>query len=176
MNRRGWRLSASLPFASGSLVSSHACAAISVEVLSSRPDLVTGGDALVKVSGATAAPTVTIDGKDAAVAFKPDAKGGFVGLLTGLKDGANMVAVKAGADQAGVKLVNHPINGTLFAGPQQTPFYCEIDDDAIKLKAAPGAKLDPHNNPDCAAVTTVNYFYRDKMGNWKAFDPAAARP
>jgi len=175
MNRRGWRLSASLAFAAGSLVSSQAFAAISVEVLSSRPDLVTGGDALVKVSGATAAPTVTIDGKDAAVAFKADAKGGFVGLLTGLKDGDNMVAVKAGADQAGVKLVNHPINGTLFAGPQQTPFYCELDDDAIKLKAAPGAKLDPHNNPDCAAVTTVNYYYRDKMGNWKAFD-AANRP
>jgi hypothetical protein len=175
MSTKGWRLSASLAVAAGSLVASQASAAISVDVLSSRPELVTGGDALIKVSGASAAPTITVDGKDVAVAFKPDPKGGFVGLVTGLKDGDNMVAVKAGADGANVKLVNHPINGTLFAGPQQTPFYCELDDDAIKLKPAPGAKLDPHDNPDCAAVTTVNYFYRDKMGNWKPFD-ATNRP
>jgi hypothetical protein len=175
MNQRGSRLWAPLAFAAASLAASTAFAAVGVDVVSSRPDLVTGGDALVKVTGTTAAPTVTVEGKDVSSVFKADPKGGFVGLVTGLKDGDNALVAKAGADQATVKLVNHPINGTLFAGPQQTPFYCELDDDAIKLKPAPGAKLDPHANPDCAAVTTVNYFYRDKMGAWKPFD-AANRP
>ncbi len=35
-------------------------AAFGIEVLSSRPDLVTGGDALVRISGAEAAPKVTV--------------------------------------------------------------------------------------------------------------------
>src|SRR5256885_14640457 len=109
MNQRGWRLSASLAFAAAALAASQAVAAISVEVVSSRPDLVTGGDALLKVTGATAAPTVAVDGKDVAIAFKPDGKGGFVGLVTGLKDGDNLVAVKAAPDSANGKLGNHPI-------------------------------------------------------------------
>jgi hypothetical protein len=171
MTRSGWLLAASAAMA-GTLVTSNALAALTVEVVSSRPDLVTGGDALLKVSGATAAPTVTVEGKDAAVAFKADAKGAFIGLVAGLKDGDNAVVVKAGPDTANLKLVNHGINATLFAGPQQVPFYCELDDAAIALKPAPGAKLDPRKDPDCAAVTTVTYFYRDKMGNWHAFDNA----
>ena len=81
MSRRAWLVAASAAVAAGSLLASDAFAAIAVEVVSSRPELVTGGDALLKVTGATTPPTITVDGKDASVAFKPDAKGAFVGLL-----------------------------------------------------------------------------------------------
>ncbi len=172
---RAQRLLAASVALAATLSASGAVAAIAVEVVSSRPDLVTGGDALIKVTGATAAPTLAVDGRDAAVAFRADAKGAFIGLVTGLKDGDNAVVVRAGADSANLKLTNHGINATLFAGPQQVPFYCELDDPAIALKPAPGARLDPRKDPDCAAVTTVNYFYRDKMGAWHAFD-ATRRP
>ena len=40
MNKRGWRLAASTAFAVGSLVATDAFAAITVEVVSSRADLV----------------------------------------------------------------------------------------------------------------------------------------
>src|SRR4051812_25806227 len=65
MNKRGWRVAAPLALVAGSLAASQALAAITVDVVSSRPELVTGGDALIRVNGATAAPTVTLDGKDA---------------------------------------------------------------------------------------------------------------
>ena len=55
---------------------SSASAAVGITVLSSMPQLVTGEDALVKISGATAAPTVTVGSKDVSAAFKADGSGG----------------------------------------------------------------------------------------------------
>src|SRR3954467_2088748 len=54
---------------------------LGVDVISSRPDMVSGGSALVKITGADAAPTVTVDGKDVSAAFKADPKGGWIGLV-----------------------------------------------------------------------------------------------
>jgi hypothetical protein len=164
MNWKTWRLTASVVLACGALGAASASAAISVQVLSSKPQLVSGGDALVKITGATAAPTVTVDGKDVSAAFKA-ANGAYVGLVTGLKDGANALVAKAGADQGTATLVNHGINDTLFAGPQQQPFVCE--NDAWKLAAPTDA--------NCSAPAMVNYYYRNKAGDWKPFD-AANRP
>ncbi len=137
-----------------------------IEVLSSRPELVTGGDALVRISGAEAAPKVTVGAADVSGAFRPDAKGGWVGLVEGLKDGANQLVAKAGSKEASVTLVSHPLNGTLFAGPQQEPFVCENESHGLASPA----------DASCAAPTMVKYFYRDKGGEWKPFDPKGARP
>jgi hypothetical protein len=141
--------------------------ALTLEVLSSRPELVSGGDALVRISGTSGAPTVTVDGNDVSAAFKTDASGNWVGLVGGLKDGDNRLTAKAGGSEAALTLKNHPINGTLFAGPQQTPFLCENENHGLA-----SAK-----DATCAAPSTVKYYYRNKGGDWKPFDPkAAARP
>src|SRR6185295_6122961 len=166
MNSKAWRLTASLAFACGALAASQASAAIQATVLSSMPQMVTGEDALVQVSGATAAPVVTVGGKDVSAAFKKDAKGNYIGLVTGLAKGNNDIAVTAGADKATLTLVDHGINETLFAGPQQAPWVCEGDTFGL-AKAT---------TPDCATPSVVKYFYKDKMANWKPFDPAGARP
>jgi uncharacterized tannase-like protein DUF6351 len=50
---------------------------LSIEVLSSRPELVTGGDALVRITGAASAPTVSVSGTDVSAVFKSDPKGGW---------------------------------------------------------------------------------------------------
>jgi len=139
---------------------------LTIEVLSSRPDLVTGGDALIRVAGSEAAPRVTLGGNDVSAAFKPDSTGGHVGLVQGLKDGPNQLSAKAGANEASVTLVNHPINGTLFAGPQQEPFVCE--NESHGLASAKDAS--------CAAPSTIKYYYRSSAGEWKPFDPNTARP
>jgi hypothetical protein len=167
MSRKIWRVAASTAALCVAFVATQAAAAINVEVLSSMPQLVSGGDALVKISGATAAPTVTVGGTDVSSAFKGDATKGYVGLVTGLKDGDNALVAKAGADTANLTLVNHALNGVLFAGPKQQPFLCETD--ALKLGKAKDA--------DCAADTVVEYKYLSKTDNtWKAFDPKGARP
>src|SRR5207247_628079 len=139
---------------------------LSIEVLSSRPELVTGGDALVKISGVEAAPQVTVGGKDVSGVFKSDAKGGWVGLVAGLKDGDNALIVKAAGKEGTLTLVNYPLNGTLFVGPQQEPFVCENESHGL---ASP-------KDASCAAPSTVKYFYRDRGGAWKPFNPNGARP
>jgi hypothetical protein len=155
------------PFLAALLAASSALAQnLSIEVLSSRPELVTGGDALVRITGAASAPAVSVGGSDVSAAFKSDAKGGWVGLVTGLKDGSNALTAKASGKDASLTLVNHPVNGTLFAGPQQAPFVCENESHG----------LESAKDASCAAPTTVKYFYRDRAGAWKPFNPGAARP
>lgn len=168
MERKILRLAALSTLLCGALASSQLnaqTAGLGVEVLSSRPQLVTGGDALVRISGATATPSVAVDGRDVSSAFKSDSKGGWVGLVAGLKDGNNALVAKAGGAEKALTLVNHPINGTLFAGPQQKPFVCENEVHG----------LDAAKDESCAAPTKVLYFYRSTDGNWKPFN-ANARP
>src|SRR5919109_1581444 len=77
-----------------------------------------------------------------------------------------VVLAKAGGKEAALTLRNHPLNGTLFAGPQQRPFLCENENHGLA-----SAK-----DESCAAPSTVKYLYRNKGGEWKPFDPKAARP
>ena len=168
MERKTLRLAALSTLLCGALAGSQPnaqTAGLSVDVLSSRPQLVTGGDALVRISGVTAAPSVAVDGRDVSSAFKSDSKGGWIGLVAGLKDGNNALVAKAGGAEKALTLVNHPINGTLFAGPQQKPFVCENEVHG----------LDAAKDESCAAPTKVLYFYRSTDGNWKPF-AANARP
>lgn len=169
MDRTIWRLTASVAFTCVALAGSRVLAqtaALGIEVLSSRPELVSGGDALVRITGSAAAPFVAVGGNDVSGVFQSDAKGGWVGLVTGLQDGSNQLSVKASGKDARLTLVNHPLNGTLFAGPQQHPFVCENESHGL------GSGKDA----SCAAPSTVKYFYRDKGGAWKPFNPGAARP
>jgi hypothetical protein len=137
-----------------------------IQVLSSRPELVTGGDALVRVAGFDAQPAVTVGGTDVSAAFRADAAGGWLGLVTGLKDGPNALVAKAGSKTAELTLTNHAVNATLFAGPQQEPFVCE--NESHRLAAA--------KDDTCAAPPRVDYYYRNRGGEWKPFDQNAARP
>src|SRR5437016_5594010 len=170
VNRTVIRLTASVAVVCGVVAAPQAWAqsakALSIEVLSSRPELVSGGDALVKISGADTAPQVTVGGKDVSGAFKLDSKGGWVGLVGGLKDGDNALIAKAAGKEGTLTLVNHPINGTLFVGPQQEPFVCENESHGL---ASP-------KDASCAAPSTVKYYYRNKAGAWRPFDAAAPRP
>jgi len=113
---------------------------LKIEILSSAPDMVTGGDALLKVTGVAEKPVVMVGGNDVTSAFKSDQRGGWIGLVTGLKDGDNPVVAQGGGKNATMSLNNHPLNGTLFAGPQQTPFICENEGLKLGLPRTPIAR------------------------------------
>ena len=167
MNRKVIRLTVSFVVIFGVLTGLPAWGqALSIEVLSSFPELVTGGDALVKITGVSTAPRVTVGGRDVSSAFVADESSGWIGLVDGLVDGENALAVSAGGGHATLSLTNHPTNGTLFAGPQQTPFVCE--NEAHGLARA----LDE----SCGAPTITAYSYRSTDGTWKPFEPKRPRP
>jgi hypothetical protein len=106
-----------------------------VTVLSSAPDQVSGGDALIEVAVPRGTPTdavrITVDGTDVTGAFAPGDDRTLTGVVEGLAEGENTLRVEAGNRRgqgrpraAEVTLVNHPIGGPIFSGPQQQPFVC----------------------------------------------------
>ena len=106
-----------------------------ITVLSGRPDQVSGGDALVQVTVPRGLPAdrvrVTVADRDVTSAFdEPGDDGRLVGLVDSLVEGDNTLTVKATGRgghrprDARLTLVDHPIGGPVFSGPQQQPFVC----------------------------------------------------
>jgi Tannase-like family of unknown function (DUF6351) len=152
-------------------------AAFEIHALSTRPELVTGGDVLLQIAGPAnlnaKTLVVRVNGKDVSGAFKPAADSkGLVGLVSGLNIGSNAIVASMRGSKATAQLtvVNHPITGPVLYSPHQAPFICETQ--AVGL----GAPLDA----DCSANTKVDYFYRstsvaaprDNQGDLAAADNA----
>ncbi|HEX6425827.1 MAG TPA: DUF6351 family protein, partial [Acidimicrobiales bacterium] len=109
---------------------------LAIEVLSSAPEHVTGGDALVQVTvprgTATGDARISLDGTDVTAAFaEGDGDRTLVGLVDGLVEGDNTLRATVGRGggrgrpaTAELTLVNHPSSGPVFSGPQQQPFVC----------------------------------------------------
>ena len=105
-------------------------AAATIATVSTRADLASGGDALVEVRLPLGAdgPTlrVTDDGRDVSRGFKPLAHRRFLGLVTGLSLGRNVLQVSArGATPARLVVTNHPNGGPVFSGPQLGSWACQ---------------------------------------------------
>ncbi|MGB8649133.1 MAG: DUF6351 family protein [Mycobacteriales bacterium] len=100
---------------------------VAITVLSGRPDLVSGGDALVAVSGVTgtAGLVADVDGRDVTRAFGVGPGGKVEGLVTGLHLGDNALTVRTPRGGARLTLVNHPIGGPVLSGPQIQPWACQ---------------------------------------------------
>jgi hypothetical protein len=106
-----------------------------ISILSSRPDQVSGGDALVRVDVPRTVPlhqvTVLRNGEDVTGTFTTAADGRALdGVVEGFNIGSNeLVAQPNGRgrgrpDPARLEVVNHPIEGPIFSGPHQQPFVC----------------------------------------------------
>jgi len=132
---------------------------LQLRVLSSRPEMVTGGDALVRVQlPPGVAPSdlkLTVNGTDATGRLKADASGrSLTGLVTGLALGSNALTASA-PKQSSAKLtvVNHPITGPLFSGAQEQPFLCMTE----KFKLQGGGTLGPSLDSNCSVATRIDY-------------------
>jgi hypothetical protein len=123
--------------------------AVVIEVESGRGDLVSGGDALVRLlapGGATVDELqVTVDGRAVADAFVTQEDGTALGLVTGLEVGENVVQAELPDGRgARITLTNAPLSGPVFSGPQIEPWTCTNGSD----------------EPDCSLETEVRYHYR----------------
>src|SRR6478672_5361603 len=104
-------------------------APVTIDVLSNRPDLVSGGDALVQIQrpadAATAKVKVDVAGRDVTKVFADNGGGRLVGLVNGLVVGPNeLTATLPDGRGAHLTITNHPIGGPVFSGPQIEPWVC----------------------------------------------------
>jgi hypothetical protein len=154
---------------------------LTIATLSSRADLVSGGDALVEIRNAAATPvSVTVNGRDVSQVFHPNAeRKSLVGLVEGLTVGRNTIAAKAGSQSARLEVTNHPITGPILSGEHLKPFVCNTAQSGL------GEPLDA----DCSANTKIEYFYkpsapaapatgrgRGAAATFKPLNPSEPRP
>ncbi len=141
-----------------------------LRVLSSRPDLVSGGDALVRVDlpAGTAATDVkvTVNGADVTSSLRAE-RGGLIGVVTGLVNGSNTLTATARGRTASAALVNYPNAGPMISAPQEQPFVCMTE----RFKLLSGGTLGKPLDANCSIATRVDYVYRAKDG--KDFQPLA---
>lgn len=150
---------------------SAAPAAFQIRVLSNRPDMLSGGDALIQIDVPSGVELrnvrVARNSADVTASFRADdAARTLTGLVQGLVNGANVIAVSAvrGADAVPavrLTLTNHSIIGPIFAGPKEAPYLCETDN----FKLQNGQMLGPPLDADCSVKTRVDYFYRSAVGS-----------
>jgi hypothetical protein len=188
--RARWRTRAGAVAAAVTALASFGCtgddgseddaAALTVEVVSSRPEDVTGGDALVAVAipdGADAGDLrVTAGERDVSDAFAPDpseaggaggasAGGRLVGLVDGL-EGETEVTARLGDASGAVTVTDHPTSGPIFSGEQLDLYACSTETYGL-------AASTPEDG--CAAPTVTTWEYVDAQ---RARHPLAdpARP
>ncbi len=102
-----------------------------IEILSSDPYQVSGGDALVKVgfpgSVIKKNAVLLLNGQNVTSSLAPS-QGKLIGVVQGFQLGVNELALKPSANASAAKAtllaINHPISGPIFSGPQQQPFVC----------------------------------------------------
>jgi hypothetical protein len=151
--------------------------AFTVEAISTRPDMVTGGDVLLAVRVPVTVPVhktrILRNGHDVTDRFRPDPddRRRLVGLVDGLEIGGNTIEARAGMRgrrlaSADLVVVNHPLSGPVFSGPHQTPFVCRTE----------GADLGPPLDDDCTAPTRVDHVYRSTDGTFKDLPDPTSRP
>lgn len=103
--------------------------ALQLNVLSTRADLISGGDALTSITlpaGTKASSvTVTLNGSEITNQFAERPNGLFEGLVTGLVLGKNTLEASApGVEHASMTLIDHPQSGPVFSGPEVQPWTC----------------------------------------------------
>jgi Tannase-like family of unknown function (DUF6351) len=135
-----------------------------------RPELVSGGEVLVRVEvpPGVAASQVRVfdDFKNVTSDFEAQADGSLLGLVTGLKTGPSVLVAFADRQVAVLPVVDHPITGPVFSGRQQLPFFCQTTVFGLK----------PASMPDCSAPTVVSYQYFSTSGVFKPLANPAKRP
>ncbi len=168
-----------------------------VQVVSSAPDQVTGGDARLHIDVPRTVPLhqveVWVNGVDQRNRFSviPGTRL-LSGVIDGLWSGENDLLVKANGKGLGrpaavhMTLTNFPITGPVFSGPHQYPFVCTTMTEGLGQPIADdpvtGTKVfDAGNNlvgysRNCSVPTQVVFRYRSTGGGWQPYTPGMPRP
>ena len=146
---------------------------MTITTLSNRADLVSGGSALVEIKTPgfvlPASLKVDRDGTDVTASFSQQSSGRILGVVTGLKTGANVVTAKAtDGSIAGAQLVitNHPIGGPVLLSAQAGPWVCATPVPVNAAGSAPASNASGLStaavDAQCNIATEYKLWYRTK--------------
>jgi hypothetical protein len=133
---------------------------VQVRTLSSRADLVSGGESFVEIALPPGVDpgtvTVTAAGRDVSTDFRPGGPG-LRGLVTGLPLGRSTITAQLpDGSSAALAVKNASQGGPVFSGPLIEPWTCRNGSD----------------EPDCSQPPTVAYHYKSTDGGGlQEYDP-----
>jgi hypothetical protein len=155
----------------------HGDSQFPIEVLSSRPDAISGGDALIRVTVKKNVPAsgvrIELNDIDVTSSFVVSANM-LTGRVGGMRRGENLLEVidprgnvrgKGRAD-ADIVLTNYPIEGPMFSGPHEQPFVCAPQQSTLTqlnnawFAGLPVLLAAPAMDVNCHFPTRVDYLYR----------------
>ena len=162
---------------------------VTLAVLSSPAQYVSGGDARIEVVAPSAMHgtlELWLNGAKIAPALQADGDR-LEGVITGLVDGENTLEVRNGGTvRQTLALTNYPITGPILSGPQQTPFVCTTDQlgkqPLVDSASAPGYPVTDAlgatigYSTNCALDSYVTYRYRTTGNAWKDMPADGSRP
>ncbi len=152
-----------------------------IRTISARNNLVSGGDALVRIDVADGIPlaalTVERNESDVTASFRalPGAHA-IMGLVSGLDLGENQVTVRnagSGGGSAKLKITNFPITGPIISGPHEQPFFCTTQTFVMPVI---GGTLGPPLDANCSIATRVDYIYRSTANAFRPLNRALPMP
>jgi hypothetical protein len=158
-------LSAAVPVARAKVPAP--AAAMKIDVLSNRADLISEGDALVQIvvpSGVDPRIVrVDVGGRDVTSAFAVRSDGRFIGRLENLALGSNVLTAKLSNKHGSrITITNYPKGGPIFSGQQIQPWLCTTSSNG----------LGPAQDVQCNAPTRYDFFYMPSGGGgFQAYDP-----
>lgn len=173
------------------LLATPALAEVSLQVLSSPAQYVSGGDARIQVTlpaaGRASQLQLSLNGQPVAVQWtgdpaRPEA------VIGGLVNGRNQLVARLGTERATLTLTNFPVTGPMFSGPQQQPFVCKTNQGAVNRQpkvdstTPPGYKVtDGAGNvvgysTQCSIDTFVAWHYRNTSGALLPMPADGSRP
>ena len=162
-------MSAVVATSAHALPSRHLGGTVEIITLSNRADLISDGDALVRIvlprHAKPSSLTVRLGGRNVTRLFAVRRDGWIEGLVTGLKLGRNVLTASlSNGPGARLTITNHPKGGPIFAGPQIQPWLCTTQEN----------QLGPALDAQCNAPTKISYLYQptgSSNGNYKSYDP-----
>lgn len=166
----------------------QASGTIGIRTLSNRADMISDGNAYVEIVLPKDSPLselrVALNGADITERFALRPNGRVLGLVEGLRVGANSL-VATGAQQARgrLQITNHTRGGPIFAGPQAEPWVCATRNGTPATITVPGSGLsatvttrvsgldaDPVDD-QCNAPTKYSYYYMPRAKQGSACTP-----
>ncbi len=141
-----------------------------IQVLSTRADMVSGGDALVEITLApgVALTSLQVDvaGRDVTAQFvpRPALNNRLVGIVTGLANGNNVITARAYGGASALTINNHPIGGPVYQGAQITPWVCATPVAVVGTGATPSSNASglttSATDAQCNIATEFKLYYR----------------
>lgn len=134
---------------------------ISLETLSTKPWLVTGGDVLIEMTVADGfnvdSVRLELNGVDVSQQFLTVSSQSKQALLEGLPEGESLLtaSMAVNPETESLLITNYPISGPVISGPHQQPFYCQTEE----FQLVNGEFLGAAQDADCNVPTRIDYVY-----------------